>query len=42
MEVPDEVGRVLPVPENATSIRAWKFTFGHFSDSFVHFELFRD
>jgi hypothetical protein len=27
MEVPDEVGRDLPVPENATSVRAWKFTF---------------
>jgi hypothetical protein len=26
MEVPDEVGRALPVPENATSVRAWKFT----------------
>ena len=27
MEVPDKVGRALPVPENATSVRAWKFTY---------------
>jgi len=27
MEVPDEVGRALIVPVNATSVRAWKFTF---------------
>jgi hypothetical protein len=26
MEVPDKVGRALPVPENVTSVRAWKFT----------------
>jgi len=26
MEVPDEVGRALPVQENATSVWAWKFT----------------
>ncbi len=27
MEVPDKVGRALPAPVNATSVRAWKFTY---------------
>ena len=40
MEVPDKVGRALPLPENATSVRAWKFTVSLASNCVVNLILF--